>query len=291
MNAKPNSPTDLIPQTHDAASLRGGAAAAAVAVIPARYDSVRLPGKPLRLINNQPLILHTVARAKQAQTISEVFVATDDKRIFDVCAAAQVRVVMTNPNHQSGTDRIVEAVNLINDDGAEIIVNVQGDEPLIAPETIDAAVQLLIGDASLSVATTCEKIHDARDVLSPDVVKVVCDANGTTALYFSRSPIPYLRELVRRHGSLEQALANERSALGLFRKHTGLYAYRREFLLNYSHLPASDLEQTESLEQLRVLQGGYKIGVVETAHHSIGVDTEADLERVQQLLARGNERM
>lgn len=261
----------------------------AIAIIPARYASLRLPGKPLREINNRPLILHTVAQAQRARTIADVIVATDDKRIFDVCAQAGVRVMMTAEHHLSGTDRIAEVVEKLGNDEEhyELIVNVQGDEPLIAPATIDAAVRKLIADTGAQVATTCERIESVEDVLSSDVVKVVIDEHSH-ALYFSRSPVPFPRELVRRHGSLENALRREPEALKLFRKHTGLYVYRRGFLLEYSRAPASHLEQTESLEQLRVLERNYKISVVEVEDKSIGVDTEADLAQVEALMKANN---
>ncbi len=261
----------------------------AIAIIPARYDSLRLPGKPLRLIGNLPLIIHTARRANTAKTISRVIIATDDTRIKEACERENFVAVMTNANHKSGTDRIAEAAAILETDGIletedpHIIVNVQGDEPLIAPQTIDRAVQRLYEDAQVQVATTCERIEHFEDVMSPDVVKVVMDENHH-ALYFSRSPIPFPRELVRSHGSLEAALKHEPAALNLFRKHTGLYAYRREFLLEYVRLPQSTLELTESLEQLRVLQRGFRIGVVEVEDKSIGIDTEADLIRVQKIL-------
>lgn len=285
MNAKNNSPTVRTHiNTTSSAETEASASPRALAVIPARYASIRLPGKPLRLINRRPLILHTVERARQAETISDVIVATDDARIFEVCANAGVRVMMTGEHHRSGTDRIAEVVERLNLD-AELIVNVQGDEPLIHPATIDAAVKFLIRDTNAQVATTCERITSAEDVLSPDVVKVVTDKRNR-ALYFSRSPIPYPREVVRRYGSLAAALEIEPDILKLYRKHLGLYVYRRQVLLEYVRLSASDLEQIEALEQLRLLQHGFSIAVTETEHQSIGVDTEADLQQVQAMMQK-----
>jgi len=184
---------------------------------------------------------------------------------------------MTSAEHASGSDRLAEAAAQIE---ADIIVNVQGDEPLISPRTIESAIEALLSDEGASVATTCERVKTADDVLSPDVVKVVTDGRGR-ALYFSRSPVPFPREAVRRHGSLASAFAAEPNLLALFRKHTGLYVYRRAFLLEYAGWPQTELERAEALEQLRVIERGHSIAVVEAAAQSIGVDTAADLERAR----------
>lgn len=253
----------------------------AVAIIPARYNSTRLPGKPLLLINNRPMILHTIERALAARTVARVIVATDDERVRAAVDAAGYEAVMTGSEHNSGTDRLAEVAANLND--AEIIVNVQGDEPLIAPETIDQAVEALTTHADVQMATTSEPVASIDEVLSPDVVKVVTDEKGR-ALYFSRSPIPFPRDLVRRYGSLPAALNHEPSALQMFRKHTGLYAYRHGFLLEYTGWQQSPLEQLESLEQLRALAHGARIQVVEAAAPSISVDTAEDLERVRTVL-------
>ena len=186
---------------------------------------------------------------------------------------------MTGPGHASGSDRLAEAVAGIE---ADLIVNVQGDEPLISPRTIERAVEALIEDEAAAVSTTWEPMETAADVLSADVAKVVLDGRGR-ALYFSRSPVPYPREAARRHGSLARALEAEPPLLATFRKHTGLYVYRRAFLLEYTRWPQSALEITESLEQLRVLERGHSIRVVEAAAPSIGVDTEGDLRRVREM--------
>lgn len=253
----------------------------AVAVIPARYDSTRLPGKPLREIGGKPMIVRVVEQASRAQTISRAIVATDDERIFDAVRASGYEALMTSRAHQSGSDRIAEVAAELE---AEIIVNVQGDEPLVAPETIDLAVEALRQDAEAVVATTCEKIESASEVLSPDTVKVLIDERGR-AIYFSRHAIPFPRDAVKRHKTLERALLCEPALLKLFRKHTGLYAYRRPFLLEYAKWQPTVLEKVESLEQLRIIERGFKIAVVEAASRSIGVDTPEDLERVREMFA------
>lgn len=251
------------------------------AVIPARYFSTRLKGKLLLPLNGKPLILHTFDQAGKAQSISRVIVATDDERILKVVKENGGDAVLTSPDHQSGSDRIAEVAEKLP--ANSIIVNVQGDEPLIPQSTIEKAVAAVLENKNIEVATTCEPIYEIKDVLSPDVVKVVTDENDF-ALYFSRSPIPFPRDAVKKYGSLEKALNNEKNLLALFRKHTGLYVYRREFLLQYTKLPQTKLEKTEMLEQLRALENGAKIKVVEVSESSIGVDTREDFERVKNLL-------
>jgi 3-deoxy-manno-octulosonate cytidylyltransferase (CMP-KDO synthetase) len=248
------------------------------AIIPARFNSSRLPAKLLRPLGDKPLILHTLEQTKKASNINRVIVATDDERIFRVIVESGNEAVMTSPNHQSGSDRIAEVAETLPENS--IIVNVQGDEPLISPHTVEQAVEVLLNDASVVMSTTCEVIHEAKDVLSPDVVKVVTDENGF-ALYFSRSPIPFPRDSVKKFGSLENALESDSILLNTFKKHTGLYVYRREFLLAYTKMPQSNLEKTEMLEQLRALENGTKIKVVEVRESSIGVDTLDDYYRVK----------
>ena len=250
----------------------------AVAIIPARYDSVRLPGKALLEIAGKPMICWVAERALAAQTVSRVIVATDDQRIFDAVKRSGFEALMTRADHASGTDRIAEVAETVD---ADIIVNVQGDEPTISPETIDAAVAALTSDSECGIATTWEPMESAADVLTPDVVKIVVDESDR-AVYFSRSPVPYPRDAVRQHGSLQQALENDASVLARFRKHTGLYIYRREVLLAMARWPQSELEVTESLEQLRALEHGVKIKAIKASTASIGVDTAEDLERVRQ---------
>ena len=254
-----------------------------IAVIPARFASVRLPGKMLLPLGGKPLILHTFERAKEAENVSRVIVATDDRRILRVVQEAGGEAVLTDANHQSGSDRIAEVAAGLPENS--IIVNVQGDEPTISPRTIEAAVAEILQDSNADIVTTCEKISDFRDVLNPNVVKVVTDKDGY-ALYFSRSAIPFPREATRKHGDLETALKAEPDLLAAFRKHTGLYVYRREFLLKYTKLPESNLEKLESLEQLRILENGKFIKVIEVSESSIGVDTPEDFERVRQILEK-----
>jgi 3-deoxy-manno-octulosonate cytidylyltransferase (CMP-KDO synthetase) len=255
----------------------------AIAVIPARLESTRLPNKLLLDLGGKPLVLRTLEQAQKAQNVSRALVATDSVEILKIVEASGNEAVLTSPNHQSGSDRIAEvAANLPEN---SIIVNVQGDEPLISPAAIEKAVEALLHDETAEMATTCELIHAADDVLSADVVKVVSDENGF-ALYFSRSPIPFLRDEAKKYGSLENALRREPHLLAHFRKHTGLYVYRREYLLKFTKLEQTPLEKLEMLEQLRALENGARIKVVEVAESSIGVDTRADYERVQRIFAK-----
>ena len=253
---------------------------AVVAVIPARYNSARLPGKPLLLIDGKPLIVWVAERAAAAATISRTIVATDDTRIADAAGAAGFDVVMTRADHATGTDRIAEVAHNLQ---AQIIVNVQGDEPLIDPATIDRAVDALCNDPEAQMSTTYEAIDDQADVLNPSVVKIAIDDEGY-ATGFSRNPIPFPNQAVAKHGSIEAALGAEPALLFSFKKHTGLYAYRREFLLEFTRWPQSASERSESLEQMRALDRGVKIRVVEAASRSIGVDTEEDLQRVRAMV-------
>jgi 3-deoxy-manno-octulosonate cytidylyltransferase (CMP-KDO synthetase) len=252
-----------------------------IAIIPARLDSVRLPNKLLLPLAGKPLILRTVEQAKKARNVSRVIVATDSKEILRVVEESGNEAVLTSEKHQSGSDRIAEVAENLAENA--IIVNVQGDEPLISPKTIEKVIEAMLHDDSIEMATTCEPIQDVRDVLSSDVVKVICDENGF-ALYFSRSPIPFPREAVRKFGTLESALLNEKDLISLYRKHTGLYIYRREFLLKYTKLKQTNLEKTEMLEQLRALENNANIKVVEVHENSIGVDTLEDFERVEKII-------
>ena len=253
-----------------------------IAVIPARYSSVRLPGKMLLPVGDKPLILHTVERARSAETVSRVIVATDDKRIFDVVSAAGVEAVMTSPDHKSGTDRVAEVAATLPE--GSVVVNVQGDEPLMGPETIDAAVTALVRDADAVMATTSEPIARLAELLNGNVVKVVVGDSGY-AIHFSRSPMPFPRDAALRYdGDPNRALVEEPHLLSMFRKHTGLYVYRREYLLRISRRPQTKLEKIEMLEQLRALEDGAKIRVVEAAGSSIGVDTQEDYERVCRIV-------
>ena len=253
-----------------------------IAIIPARYASTRLPGKMLLEIAGKPLILHTLGQAMKARTVSRVIVATDDERIFDVVLAASGEAVMTSPDHHSGSDRIAEVAENLPEHS--IIVNIQGDEPTISPNTIDKAVEALINDENADIATTCEPIGSLWELLNGNVVKVVIGDTGY-ALYFSRSPMPWPREASLRYGGdPNRAIEEEPELLSNFRKHTGLYVYRREYLLEFTKMPQTRLEQFEMLEQLRALENGAKIRVVEVDETSIGVDTAEDLERVRKIL-------
>ena len=226
------------------------------------------------------MICWVVARALAASRVSRVIVATDDARVVEAVSAAGCEVIMTRDDHTSGTDRLAEVASTLSD--VDIIVNVQGDEPLIASETIDRAVDALIEDKDCAVATTWEPLTCTRDVLSPDVVKVVVDGDGY-AVYFSRAPVPYPRDAARRHGSIEAAFEHEPGLMSQYRKHTGLYVYRRDFLLEFARWPQTPLELAESLEQLRAIERGIKIKVVQSSASSIGVDTAEDLERVRRI--------
>jgi 3-deoxy-manno-octulosonate cytidylyltransferase (CMP-KDO synthetase) len=241
------------------------------AIIPARYGSTRFEGKALADIMGKPMIQHVYERTLRASLVSDVIVATDDERIAASIRAVGGRVEMTSTGHETGTDRLAEVAARIDSD---IIVNVQGDEPLIDPETIDEAIEPLLQDPGVLMATLKARIKTLHDFLSPNVVKVVTDWEGN-ALYFSRSPLPNFRDKWN-------DLKDDKFVSGklLCYKHVGLYVYRREFLLQYAQMSPTYLELAEKLEQLRVLENGYRIRVVETAHESIGVDTPADLQLV-----------
>lgn len=251
-----------------------------IAIIPARFASTRLPGKPLLEIGGRPMILHVVERARQVAAIDRVIVATDDERVLGSVREAGEEAVMTSPEHRTGTDRLAEVAAGLD---ADLIVNVQGDEPFIEMSTIEAALDPMLRDSSIVMSTTSEPIETADDALNPNVVKVVVDEEGF-ALYFSRQPIPYPRAAAIEYGSIEAALRAQPDLIRRYAKHTGLYVYRRDFLLTYSKLPPSPLEQLETLEQLRALEHGYRIRVVPVAHRSIGIDTPEDLERARRMM-------
>jgi len=253
----------------------------AIAIIPARFDSTRLPGKALLDIAGTPMICRVVERVLAARNVSRVIVATDDRRIFGVLSATGYEAIMTRGDHRTGTDRLAEVVEQMDD--AEIIVNVQGDEPLIAPETIERAVEALMQDPDVGIVTTWEPMETAEEVLSPDIVKVVVD-NKKTAIYFSRLPVPYPRDAVRKHGDISAALTREPDLLRRFKKHTGLYVYRRDVLLQFSQWSPSELECEESLEQLRALEHNVRIKAIKASTRSIGVDTSEDLARVRSIV-------
>lgn len=239
----------------------------------------------LRELAGKALIVHTLERALATRTVDRVIVATDDERILNVVRDAGGEAVMTSPDHQSGSDRIAEVARGLPE--GSIVVNVQGDEPIISPETIDAAVQALLDDPNADMSTTCEPITDLWcELVNPNVVKVVVARSGY-ALYFSRSPMPWPREASLRYdGDPNKAIEAEPTLLQEhYRKHTGLYVYRREFLLEFACWPQTRLEKWEMLEQLRALEHDAKIRVVDAVGSSIGVDTEEDLERVERILS------
>ncbi|MBV6497297.1 MAG: 3-deoxy-manno-octulosonate cytidylyltransferase [Pyrinomonadaceae bacterium] len=251
-------------------------------MIPARAASVRLPGKLLREIAGKPLIVHTFERAKAAKSVSRVIVATDDEAIRGAVIAAGGEAQMTSPEHSSGSDRVAEVAAGLPE--GSIIVNVQGDEPLIAPETIDAAVEAILDTEESDIVSVYETFESASELFDPNNVKVVTDKTGH-ALYFSRSPMPWPRDASLKHGGdAIRAVESEPELLAHFKKHTGLYVYRREYLLEFSKMPQTPLEKFEMLEQLRALENGARIKLVKAAANSIGVDTEDDLEKVRRVL-------
>lgn len=241
-----------------------------VGIIPARYASTRLPGKPLSEIGGKPMIQHTYESVLQSTRLDKVIIATDDVRIEKAAFQFEAPVLLTPQSIKTGSDRIAYAA--LKEPRAEIIVNIQGDEPFLSAEMIDKAIEPLLFDREVEVATLMKKISSEAELLNPSVVKVVYDYNNN-ALYFSRSPIPYLRE----QESLGEAISE-----GVFFKHLGLYVYRREALFKFYKLLPTDLEQIEKLEQLRMLENGMKIKVVETDIESITVDTPEDLEMARE---------
>ncbi len=247
-------------------------------VIPARYGSTRLPGKPLLEIAGKPMIAHVCQRALEANA-EQVVVATDDQRIYDAVEKLGLQVAMTDANHQSGTERIAEVADIMSWRDEGIIVNLQGDEPLIPPTYINDVAQILAGQQLAGMASLAAEIQSAEEVFNPNAVKVVTDRQGY-ALYFSRAPIPWDRSRFPEQADLSQV------ALPYLR-HIGIYAYTVNFLNKYCSWSPSPLEQVESLEQLRVLWHGQKI-ILKTVDKTpeAGVDTEEDLRRVSDLLKR-----
>ncbi len=239
-----------------------------LAVIPARYASSRFPGKALAILESRTILEHVYEKVTMARYLGAVIIATDDARIHDAARKFGARVQMTRGDHLSGTDRVAEVASSFED--AEIVVNIQGDEPLIDPNAIDAAVMPLLEEPSIPMGTLKKRIEDPREVSDPNVVKVVTD-RFENAVYFSRSAIPHVRD----------------GNASAYFKHIGLYVYKRSFLLRYSGLPVGPLETVERLEQLRAIENGFKIRVVETDYESLGVDTPEDLERVQELFRAG----
>ena len=235
-----------------------------IAIIPARYGSTRFPGKVLADICGKPLIRHVYERVLLSSVVSRAAVATDDERVAKAVRDFGGEAVMTSTEHACGTDRVAEAVKHT---GGDIIVNVQGDEPLIDPAVIDSVCKLIMKDEEIVCSTAASPITDEAEYKNPNAVKVVTDLRGR-ALYFSRSPLPFYRD-----GGFSGAYL-----------HTGIYCFRRDFLERYASLEQTPLEKAEKLEQLRILEHGYRIGVVVSDYRSAGVDTEEDLEIVRRLI-------
>lgn len=251
-----------------------------VVAIPARYASSRLPGKPLRLIGGDPMVVHVARRAMEAGA-RQVVVATDDYRISDAVAGQGLEVCMTASSHASGTDRLAECARVLGWSDEQIVVNLQGDEPF-APLAGIRQVASVLADSSAPMATLAMRVHDPATIFDPNAVKVVCDSQGH-ALYFSRAPIPWERDLFDRDRTSHIVHDTLR--------HIGIYAYRAEFLHRFSQLEIGRLERLENLEQLRVLEAGHRIAVgVSPIAFPQGVDTEADLIRAQAHWAASNAR-
>ncbi|MCM1230999.1 MAG: 3-deoxy-manno-octulosonate cytidylyltransferase [Ruminococcus flavefaciens] len=240
-----------------------------VAVIPARYQSSRFPGKPLARINGKPMIQWVYERVSDVQEISQVYVATDDERIMECVQNFKGNAIMTSSKHENGSDRIAECVETLKLNHNDIVLNIQGDEPLIQGTMIQELISTISG-SDVYMGTLKERITNEDDIVNPNIVKIITDINDN-AVYFSRHPIPYNR--------------NELKSLVYYR-HVGVYAYREFFLKKYTQLPKSFLEAAESLEQLRVLENGYTIKVKETGCSSVGVDTVEQLKLVEEMMRR-----
>lgn len=245
-------------------------------VIPARFHSTRLPGKVLLDLCKKPMIQHVYETAQRAKAISRVYIATDSQEVVRACLPFTSDVILTSSEHESGTDRIAEAVTRLPVDA---VINVQGDEPLMRPELIDALAQKL-REGTAPMVSAMHTIDTVADLQSPDVVKVVVDHQGK-ALYFSRSIIPHHRDdwntLLHRHATIPSPLT--------FYRHIGIYGYTRPFLLRYAAMEPGYLERTEKLEQLRVLEYGESIQMIETTYRPVGIDTQADLDHVRRLMS------
>ncbi len=280
-----------------------------VAIIPARFNSTRFTGKPLAILKGKPLIQHVYEQVSHSSLIDTVFVATDDRRIYDAVTGFEGKAVMTSGRHVSGTDRIAEVVSGLE---CDFVVNIQGDEPFIRPEMINDVVKLLSGDERASIGTLAKRITDIKELLSPNVVKVVWDNEGF-AMYFSRAPIPYhrdeweLQSQEQRAKSKEPRAKNQEqrakkeniedkksqplnfstSQLLNFRcyKHIGIYGYRRDALLRFASMKQGKLEIIEKLEQLRAIASGMKIKVKETPHDTFGIDTIEDMGKAEEWLS------
>jgi 3-deoxy-manno-octulosonate cytidylyltransferase (CMP-KDO synthetase) len=236
-------------------------------VIPARYASLRFPGKPLAEILGKPMIQHVFEGASKARNTSKILIATEDERIKTVVEKAGGEAILTRADHRTGTDRVAEVAAHV---AADIYINVQGDEPLIDAATIDAVAAAMLEDESVQLCTPCSAITQKSDIMDPNVVKVVLDFDGN-GLYFSRAPIPWVRD-------------TGGSVAARHLKHIGIYGYRRDTLLEFPTLPPGELERLEQLEQLRWLENGFHMRVVETEYDPVSVDVPADVEKVEKIL-------
>ncbi len=245
-----------------------------VAIVPSRFDATRFPGKPLALLNGKPIIQHVFDQASKSGLIDKIYIATDDKRIYDAVTAFGGEAVMTSGSHTTGTDRIEEVAAGLE---CDIVLNIQGDEPFIRPEMIDDLVQLMLDDERASIGTLVKKITDLDELLSPHVVKAVLDEEDF-AIYFSRAPIPYHRDDWKDLGSIELS-----GSVNVF-KHIGIYAYRKKELHKFTAMGESGIEKVERLEQLRAINSGMKIKAKETTYETVGIDTPDDLRRAEEWL-------
>ncbi|MFQ5444840.1 MAG: 3-deoxy-manno-octulosonate cytidylyltransferase [Nitrospinales bacterium] len=250
-----------------------------IVIIPARMGSTRFPGKPLAKILSKPMIQRVYEQAKKARLVSEVIVATDDKRIMKVVQGFGGNTVMTSSDHVAGTDRVAEAAGKLD---CDIVVNVQGDEPLMPPENIDLVVRSLLDNPQARISTLMMPCASAEEILDPDNTKVVANCKGE-ALYFSRSPIPFFREGMQK---VKQASTVKEADLDYsnWHIHIGIYAFTKTFLLEFTQLPESPLEKIEKLEQLRILQNGIPIKIITTDKKSIGVDHPSAIKEVEDIL-------
>lgn len=260
----------------------------ALGVIPARFASTRFPGKPLAPLGDRTILEEVWTRARAARRLDHLVVATEDDRIVEACRCFGAEVMMTSSEHTSGSDRVAEiAMHL--DRSFSVVLNIQGDEPLLTPTCLDLLVRVFEDEPMTNMATLAEPLDTVEDLFDPNTVKVVTSLSGQ-ALYFSRSPIPYLRSAgPRLRADFRASLGSQPEGLTGYQKHQGIYAYRRETLLGLTRLPTSLLERYEGLEQLRALQAGISIRVLESDFRSIAVDTPADLERAATLLAEMKE--
>ena len=235
-----------------------------IGVIPARFSSARFVGKVLADLGGKPVVQHVWENARKSKMLDDLIIATDDERVLKAAENFGAKAVYTSPDQPSGSDRLIEVINPID---VKVVINIQGDEPMVKSEMIDDLARAILDDKDVYMATLAKKIEDKSEISNPNVVKVVRDKNGF-ALYFSRSVIPYPRH----------------ETISAYYKHIGLYAYTKDFLFQFKNLPKSYLEMTEGLEQLRVLESGYKIKVIETKFDTIGIDTPEDLEKARAII-------